>query len=50
MDIDPNDIDGAYYEKCAEHLQDVMRNEQREDVYKRQPLNVKHCPNCGKKL
>ena len=25
MDIDPNDIDGAYYEKCAEHLQDVMR-------------------------
>ena len=24
MDIDPNDIDGAYYEKCAEHLQDVM--------------------------
>lgn len=31
MDIDPNDIDGAYYEKCAEHLQDVMRNEQREN-------------------
>lgn len=30
MDIDPNDIDQAYYEKCAEHLQDVMRNEQRE--------------------
>lgn len=23
MDIDPNDIDGAYYEKCAEHLQDA---------------------------
>ena len=31
MDIDPNDIDGAYYEKCAEHLQDFMRNEQREN-------------------
>ena len=31
MDIDPNDIDGAYYEKCAEHLQDVMRNEQRKN-------------------
>ena len=31
MDIDPNDIDGAYYEKCAEHLRDVMRNEQREN-------------------
>ena len=28
MDIDPDDIDQAYYEKCAEHLQDVMRNEQ----------------------
>ena len=27
MDIDPNDIDG----ECAEHLQDVMRNEQREN-------------------
>ena len=31
MDIDPNDINGAYYEKCAKHLQDVMRNEQREN-------------------
>ena len=28
MDINPDDIDQAYYEKCAEHLQDVMRNEQ----------------------
>lgn len=30
MDIDPNAIDQSYYEKCAEHLRDVMRNEQRE--------------------
>lgn len=30
MDINPDDIDQAYYERCAEHLQDVMRNEQRE--------------------
>lgn len=30
MDIDPNAIDQTYYEKCAEHLRDVMRNEQRE--------------------
>lgn len=30
MDIDPNAIDQSYYEKCAEHLRDVMQNEQRE--------------------
>lgn len=30
MEIDPNDIDQTYYEKAAEHLRDVMRNEQRE--------------------
>lgn len=30
MEIDPDAIDQSYYEKCAEHLRDVMRNEQRE--------------------
>lgn len=30
MDIDPDAIDQSYYDKCAEHLNDVMRNEQRD--------------------
>ena len=30
MDIDPNKIDQSYYEKCADHLNDVMRNEQKD--------------------
>lgn len=29
MDIDPNEVEQRYYEKCAEHLNDVMRNEQK---------------------
>ena len=33
MDIDPNDIDGAYYEKCAEHLQDVMREQPQIQIF-----------------
>ena len=38
MDIDPNDIDGAYYEKCAEHLQDVMRNKEKTKPHNRKLL------------
>lgn len=30
MDIDPDAIDQSYYDKCTEHLNDVMRNEQRD--------------------
>ena len=30
MDIDPNEVEQHYYEKCAEHLNDVMKNEQRD--------------------
>lgn len=30
MDVDPDAIDQSYYDKCAEHLNDVMRNEQRD--------------------
>ncbi len=30
MEIDPNDIDQTYYEKAAQHLRDVMWNEQRQ--------------------
>lgn len=29
MDIDPNRIDQSYYEKCTKHLNDVMKNEQK---------------------
>ena len=30
MDINPDDIDGSFYERAAGHLSDVMHNEQRE--------------------
>lgn len=29
MDIDPNDVETSYYERCASHLKDIMRIEQK---------------------
>lgn len=29
MDIDPEDVAQNYYQRCATHLSDVMKNEQR---------------------
>jgi len=29
MDIDPDDVEASYYERCASHLKDIMRMEQK---------------------
>ena len=42
MDINPNEIDESYYEKCAEHLKDVMRNEQKNYLTAQQQAGDKY--------
>lgn len=42
MDIDPDAIDQSYYDKCAEHLNDVMRNEQRDYPTAQQKASEKY--------
>ena len=42
MDINPDDIDQSYYEKCAKHLNDVMKNEQRDYPTAQQKANDKY--------
>ena len=42
MDIDPNEVEQHYYEKCAEHLNDVMKNEQKNHLSAQQKASEKY--------
>lgn len=42
MDIDPNEVEQHYYEKCAEHLNDVMKNEQKNHISAQQKASEKY--------
>ena len=42
MDIEPNEVEQQYYEKCAEHLNDVMRNEQKNHFSAQQKASEKY--------
>lgn len=42
MDIDPDAIDQSYYDKCAEHLNDVMKNEQKDYPTAQQKASEKY--------
>lgn len=42
MDIDPNGVEQHYYEKCAEHLNDVMKNEQKNHLSAQQKASEKY--------
>lgn len=42
MDIDPNEAEQFYYEKCAQHLNDVMSNEQRDHPAAQQKAAAKY--------
>lgn len=42
MDIDPSNVEQHYYEQCASHLNDVMRNEQRNSPSARQHASERY--------
>lgn len=42
MDIDPDEVEQHYYEKCAEHLSDVMKNEQKNHFSAQQKASAKY--------
>ena len=42
MDVDPNEVEQHYYEKCSEHLNDVMRNEQKNHPAAQQKASDKY--------
>lgn len=42
IDIDPDAIDQSYYDKCAEHLNDVMKNEQKDYPTAQQKASEKY--------